>query len=47
MADWVGACAAALEPLTQLIRDHVFAADRLHADDSVLQQRTEGRIKMI
>src|SRR5690554_6864269 len=32
MADWVGACAAALEPLTALIRAHVFTAERLHAD---------------
>ena len=28
--DWVGACAAALEPIHALIRTHVLGADRLH-----------------
>jgi len=38
MADWVGACAAALEPLTQLIRNHVFAGERIHADDRAVRR---------
>jgi len=34
LADWVGAAAASLMPLVDAIRDHVFAAERLHADDT-------------
>jgi transposase len=45
MADWIGACAAALEPLTQLIRDHVFAADRLHADDTTVPVLAKGKTR--
>jgi hypothetical protein len=36
LADWVGACAASLAPLTELIRCHVLAADRLHGDDTTV-----------
>jgi transposase len=34
LADWVGAAAASLMPLVEAIGDHVFAADRLHSDDT-------------
>lgn len=34
LADWVGAAAATLAPLVDAIRDHVFAAERIHADDT-------------
>jgi transposase len=34
LADWVGAATASLIPLVNAIRDHVFAAERLHADDT-------------
>jgi transposase len=47
LADWVGACAATLMPLVDEIRNHVFAAERIHADDSVLQKCTEGMVCMI
>jgi transposase len=47
MADWVGKANGLLMPLIGALRDHVFAADRLHGDDSVLQKHTEGRIYMI
>jgi len=47
LADWVGACAATLMPLVDEIRKHVLASERIHADDSVLQKCTEGRICMI
>ena len=47
LADWVGACAATLMPLVDEIRKHVFASERIHADDSVLQRRTERMICMI
>jgi len=36
LADWVGACTASLAPLTELIRCHVLAADRLHCDDTTV-----------
>lgn len=41
LADRVGASAAILMPLVDAIWSHVFAAERLHADDSVLQKHTE------
>jgi hypothetical protein len=31
LADWVGAAAATLMPLVDVIRAHVFAAERIHA----------------
>jgi transposase len=36
LADWVGACAATLMPLAEAIRAHVFAAERIHADDTTV-----------
>jgi transposase len=36
MADHVGACTAALMPLYELIKAHVFAAERLHGDDTTV-----------
>jgi len=42
MADWVGKANALLAPLIQALREHVFAADRLHGDDSVLQSTWKG-----
>jgi transposase len=36
MADHVGACAAALLPLFELIKHHVFAAERIHGDDTTV-----------
>jgi transposase len=36
MADHVGACAATLMPLYALIRTHVFAAQRIHGDDTTV-----------
>ena len=36
MADHVGACAATLTPLAELIKAHVFAAARLHGDDTTV-----------
>ena len=34
LADHVGACAAVLAPLAELIRTHVMAAERIHGDDT-------------
>jgi len=36
MADHVGACAAALKPVYELIKAHVFAAERIHGDDTTV-----------
>jgi hypothetical protein len=36
LADWVGASAATLSPLTELIRQHVVAASRLHGDETTV-----------
>lgn len=36
LADQVGACSAALQPLYKLIEAHVLAATRLHADDTTV-----------
>ena len=51
LADWVGACTASLAPLVELIRRHVFAAGRIHGDDttvpvlakSLLRTRSGGK----
>ena len=36
MADHVGACAATLRPLYELIKAHVLAAERVHGDDTTV-----------
>jgi transposase len=36
MADHVGACAATLMPLHELIKAHVFAGERIHGDDTTV-----------
>jgi transposase len=36
LADHVGACAATLKPLYELIKGHVFAAERIHGDDTTV-----------
>jgi transposase len=36
MADHVGACAAVLTPIYELIKAHVFAAERIHGDDTTV-----------
>jgi transposase len=36
MADHVGACAAVLMPLYELIKHHVFAGERIHGDDTTV-----------
>ncbi len=36
MADHVGACAAVLTPLYELIKAHVFAAERIYGDDTTV-----------
>ena len=43
LADDVGACTMALAPLTALIHAHVFAAERLHGDDTTVPVLAKGK----
>jgi transposase len=45
LADWVGACAAMLMPLVLLIRAHVFAAERIHADETTVPVQAKGKCR--
>jgi transposase len=44
LADRVGASAAALSPLVELICHHVLAAERLRGDDTTLPVLAHGKI---
>jgi transposase len=45
LADWVGASAAALMPLVEAIEAHVFAAQRIHADDTTVPVLAKGKTR--
>jgi transposase len=45
LADDVGACAAVLQPLVDLIGTHVFAAERIHGDDTPVPLLAKGKTK--
>jgi transposase len=45
LADWVGACAATLMPLVLLIRAYVFAAERIHADETTVPVQAKGQCR--
>ena len=45
LADWVGAAAATLKPLVEVIRTHVFAAERIHADDTTVPVPAKGKTR--
>ena len=45
LANWVGAAAAALMPLIEAIRDHVFASERIHADDTPVPVLAKGKTR--
>jgi transposase len=45
LADWVGASAATLMPLVEAIRSHVFAAERIHADDTTVPVLAKGKTR--
>jgi transposase len=45
LADWVGACAATLMPMVEAIRAHVFAAERIHADDTTVPVMAKGKTR--
>jgi transposase len=46
LADWVGAAAASLMPLVEAIRGHVFAAERVHADDTTVPVLAKEKTKV-
>jgi transposase len=46
LADWVGAAAATLMPLVEVIRAHVFAAERIHADDTTVPVLAKGKTRI-
>jgi transposase len=43
MADWVGACAAAMMPIRDAIETHVHAAERLHVDETTVPVLAKGK----
>ena len=43
LADAVGACATALDPLRRLVEAHVMAAERLHGDDTTVPMLAKGK----
>jgi hypothetical protein len=43
MADHVGACAGTLMPLHELIKANVFAAERIHGDDTTVPVLAKGK----
>jgi transposase len=45
LADWVGAAAATLMPLAEVIQAHVFAAERIHADDTTVPVLAKGKTR--
>jgi len=45
LADWVGAAAATLMPLVETIRNHVFAAERIHVDDTTVPVLAKGKTR--
>jgi len=45
LADWVGAAATTLMPLVAAIRAHVFAAERIHADDTTVPVLATGKTR--
>jgi transposase len=46
LADWVGSSAASLMPLVREVRAHVFAAERLHGDDTTVPVLAKERTKI-
>ena len=46
LAEWVGAAAATLMPLVLLIRAYVFAAERIHADDTTVKVWAIGKCRV-
>ena len=46
LTDWVGAAAATLAALVEAIRAHIFAAERIHADDTTVPVLAKGKTRI-
>src|SRR5215213_5264151 len=46
LADWVGSSVASVMPLVEATRVHVFAAERLHGDDTTVPVLAKGRTRI-
>src|ERR1700678_2671164 len=46
LADWVGSCAGALEPIVARLREHILAAERIHADDTTVPVLAKTKTKL-
>jgi transposase len=46
LADWVGAATATLMPLVEAILMHVFAGERIHADDTTVPVLAKGKTRI-
>ena len=46
LTDWVGAAAATLTALVEAIRAHIFAAERIHADDTTVPVLAKGKTRI-
>jgi transposase len=46
LADQVGACAAVLQPIHDLIASHVLSAERIHGDDTTVPVLAKGRAEV-
>ncbi|HEX8781835.1 MAG TPA: IS66 family transposase, partial [Steroidobacteraceae bacterium] len=46
LADWVGAAAATLMPVVEMIHSHVFAAERIHADHTTVPVLAKGKTRI-
>jgi transposase len=47
MADHVGACTATLMLLYEFIKAHVFAAERIHGDDTTVPVLTKVKCRTV
>jgi transposase len=45
LAGWVGQAAATLTPLVERVHHHVFAAERIHADDTIVPVLAKGKTR--
>ena len=43
LADWVGGCSRLLQPLVDVLRQHVFGGEKLHADDTPVPVLAPGK----
>jgi transposase len=42
LCDWISSCAILLAPLAQKIKDHIFSAEQIHGDDTIVKVLNPG-----